>query len=247
MGNQAHLEKLGEGVAAWNRWRSVASVKPDLSEFDLKSYPNCAGIDFTAARLERADLTGVSLRGALLQGAHLAGAKLVGVDFAGSDMSAADLTGAIVDGAKYDRRMTCLGARVDLCTGSPRFVRHVLETDYIESFRSEHRLLSALWGLTSSYSRSFLRAAVVAVALVVGFSMLYALIPDMLHWPSAPIDRGSFEPIYYSASVFATLGASAIYPRRALGEIVTTTEVILGYIWLGYLVSILAQRANARF
>jgi hypothetical protein len=77
-------------------------------------------------------------------------------------------------------------------------------------------------------------------------------VTGMLYWSdssthTADLDRGWFEPLYYSTSVFATLGAGTIHPRHMLGEIVTTVEVILGYIWLGYLVSILAQRATARF
>jgi hypothetical protein len=74
----------------------------------------------------------------------------------------------------------------------------------------------------------------------------------MIHWSDSMTNRGGtdlpwFESLYYSAAMFTTVGANMIYPKDTAGEFVTLVEVILGYIWLGYLVSILAQRATARF
>jgi hypothetical protein len=252
MSDQGHLKKFREGVEEWNYWRQISHVVPDLSGAELADSGDWSGVDLSDVRLEGADLTRVSLEDASLQNARLSGARLVEAKLAGADLRGADLAGAVVDGIKYNRRMKCLGARVELCTGSPRFVRHVLETDYIESFGAEHPFLAAVWGLTSCHSRSFVRTALVAVAFVLGFSLVYWLVPEMiqrsdsivrlgeahLHWP---------ESIYYSTVTFTTLGASTIYPQAASGELVTLVEVVLGYIWLGYLVSILAQRATTRF
>jgi hypothetical protein len=253
MSNNGHLQKFHEGVTDWNHWRRVSPrTEPDLSGADLAAFDNCSGIDLKGTRLDGADLTGVNFEGAILQDASLPGARLVSANLAGSDLRGADLTGAIVGGVKYDRRMKCLGARVDLCIGSPRFIRHVLETDYIESFSTEHPVLSSIWGLTSCHSRSFVRAGLVAVAFVLIFSLAYWLAPGMIHWSNPLAHRGEtdlpwFESLYYSAAVFTTVGATTIYPQGTSGEFVTLVEVILGYIWLGYLVSILAQRATARF
>ncbi|HSS43397.1 MAG TPA: pentapeptide repeat-containing protein [Solirubrobacterales bacterium] len=253
MSDQWHLKKLREGVEEWNYWRqSSRRVVPDLSKAELASSGDWSGIDLSGVRLEGADLTGMNLEGASLQNATLCGARLVETRLGGADLRAADLSGAIVDGIRYDRRMKCLGAKVELCTGSPRFIRHVLETDYIESFSSEHPFLAAIWGLTSCHSRSFLRTALVAVAFVLGFSLVYWLVPGMIERSDSIANLSEahfqwFESIYYSTVTFTTLGASTIYPQATSGELVTLVEVVLGYIWLGYLVSILAQRATARF
>lgn len=249
MSNQGQLKKLHEGVEEWNHWRrSSSGVSPDLREANLTAQVKCSGANLRNARLDGADLTGVALQGADLRDASLTKAKLVGVDLRGADLRGVDLTAAIVDGVKYDRQMRCLGARVDLCTGNPRFVRHVLETDYIESFTAEHPLMSFIWGLTSRHSRSFVRAAIVAAAIVLTFSLAYWLAPGMLHW-SNPGEAGFpwLKSLYYSASMFTTVGTNTISPEATSGEFVTLVEVVLGYIWLGYLVSILAQRATARF
>lgn len=253
MSDLGHLKKFHEGVSEWNDWRKASRrVVPDLSGVELADSGDWSGIDLSGVRLEGADLTRVNLENASLQHARLAGARLVEAELAGVDLRGADLTGAFVDGIKYDRRMKCLGAKVELCTGSPRFIRHVFETDYIESFSAEHPFLAGVWGMTSCHSRSFLRTALVAVAFVLGFSLVYWLVPGMLQRSSSIASVGEthfhwFESIYYSTVTFTTLGASTIYPQATSGELVTLVEVVLGYIWLGYLVSILAQRATARF
>lgn len=227
MSKQSHLDMLGNGPAAWNAWRRDSPTRPDLSE---------------------ADLTGLKLAGANLSHANLSQADLTKTDLSGCDLRGADFTDARVDGVGYDRRMKCLGARVDSCTGSPRFVRHVLESDYIESFGDEHPVLSFVWGVTSCHSRSVLRVAAFAFAFVLAFALLYWIAPEMLRWPELQGANFSwFQSLYYSAATFTTVGASTINPRSTAGELVTLVEVILGYVWLGYLISILAQRATARF
>jgi uncharacterized protein YjbI with pentapeptide repeats len=84
MANPLHLEKLNEGVEAWNKWRGDQEAFGDLSDADL------------AGR----DLTGIDLRGTNLQHAKLRGAKLgrdgrlCDADIRDADLCQADLSGA---------------------------------------------------------------------------------------------------------------------------------------------------------
>ncbi len=56
MANPKHLDKLKEGVEAWNAWRDEnPDVMPDLVETNL------SGADLTGANLSVADLTGAIL------------------------------------------------------------------------------------------------------------------------------------------------------------------------------------------
>ena len=73
MANPEHLEKLNEGVEAWNQWRGSSESFGDLSEADLAE----------------GDLSGIDLRGTNLQRANLRGAKLG----RGSRLCDADLRG----------------------------------------------------------------------------------------------------------------------------------------------------------
>lgn len=113
MANREQLEKLKEGVAAWNQWRTEnPDLSIDLMKADLRDveYP---GIDFGEANLSRANfrdaiLTGADLSLAVLTGANLTGAKLTNADLSGAsgenvqffgvDASDADLSEAVLKG-----------------------------------------------------------------------------------------------------------------------------------------------------
>jgi uncharacterized protein YjbI with pentapeptide repeats len=61
--NEAHLQKLREGVQAWNAWRGTSDESPDLREADLR------GANLSKAKLSKADLSGAYLIEAKLSGA----------------------------------------------------------------------------------------------------------------------------------------------------------------------------------
>jgi len=82
MGNEDHIARLKNGVAAWNDWRDAM---PDVL------YPDLSG-----ANLSGADLSGANLSGANFRRADLSGAKLGGADLHEADLSGADLRRAIL-------------------------------------------------------------------------------------------------------------------------------------------------------
>src|SRR5207302_5123177 len=81
MVNQRHLNKLREGVKAWNQWREEEPESvPDLRKADLHG-ATFTGIDFGRTYLDGADLRNaklcsVSLNSASLYQTNLSGAKL---------------------------------------------------------------------------------------------------------------------------------------------------------------------------
>jgi uncharacterized protein YjbI with pentapeptide repeats len=96
MANQDHLDKLREGVNAWNRWRKDhPQITPDLS-----------GAELTGANLQRANLTATNLRDASLLRADLKEAS-----FDGADLRHANLAEANLGGTSFDEAITegCLG------------------------------------------------------------------------------------------------------------------------------------------
>jgi hypothetical protein len=95
MANPEHLERLAEGVAAWNRWRTEnPDVKPDLHEAKLADGLKLDGIDLSDANLKQAFVKAVSLRGAVLRRAKLDNAYLRAARLDGADLSRASLAGA---------------------------------------------------------------------------------------------------------------------------------------------------------
>ena len=107
MANQVHLDILGKGVEAWNKWRSQnnAAFRPDLASSDLTgtdlSGAHLYGANLDNSRLVMADLsaawlTNATLLQADLMGANLTGAHLVMTDLRGANLQGADITRAVV-------------------------------------------------------------------------------------------------------------------------------------------------------
>lgn len=96
MGDTVLLNRLRDGVEAWNGWRGRhRSEQVDLS-----------GLDLTRADLRRADLananfTGACLRGARLMGANLGRATLTEADFRQANLAEANLEGATAIRANF--------------------------------------------------------------------------------------------------------------------------------------------------
>ena len=89
MANIEHLERLKEGVIAWNLWRKESpGIHPDLRDADLRSADlrgsNLANADLHRAILAKAKLSNADLRGADLRGVDFSGARLDGVNFSRS-------------------------------------------------------------------------------------------------------------------------------------------------------------------
>jgi len=253
MPNSHHLDMLAHGVKEWNKWREDSPrVLPDLEGADLAAIASdFSGINLRNANLRKARLSGVSLANGNLYDARLNEAELVDADVRGADLRGTDFSAAIVDGIRYDRGMKCLGARVDTCTGSPRFRRAVIEADYIEAFIFEHPFLSRAWSWTSDYSRSPMRIGLVGLMIIGLFAAIYYIFPAEVYWPGAApagvLPRELwFAPVYYSVVTFTTLGYGDIHPATTSGEMLAVCEVLIGYVWLGYLISVLALRASAR-
>ncbi len=104
MANPEHVERLKQGVEAWNQWRRIyPKILPDLSGCILKdanlSEANLRSVNLSnailrSADLSRADLQGASLIGAGLNDADLSGADLRDANLRDANLSNADLANA---------------------------------------------------------------------------------------------------------------------------------------------------------
>jgi TIR domain/Pentapeptide repeats (8 copies) len=102
MANEAHLARLKQGVAAWNRWREVnPGIKPDLVEADFMK-ADLYGADLCGANFFQADLHGANLREADLSEASLGRANLEQADLSGVDLGGANLWEANLHRAKLE-------------------------------------------------------------------------------------------------------------------------------------------------
>jgi uncharacterized protein YjbI with pentapeptide repeats len=101
--DSAHLEVLGQGVAAWNAWRNEDPFRePDLSGADLTK-ANLVGANLSGANLSGAQLLWATLCSANLSHANLSDAKLGATDLAGANLSGANLAVANISNANLIR------------------------------------------------------------------------------------------------------------------------------------------------
>jgi len=207
------------------------------------------GAKLVRAYLERANLWGVHLEGADLRGAHLEGAFLLGAHLEGAVLRGANLESAEVSGVTYDCKGKYQGIRVATCYGSPMFKRHAQDQDWLEEYLDTRKtwwqkLVKSLWWITSDYGRSIGRWVLVSLGLAILFACIYHFIlgPNAFSFNAKnPLPQyGLFTMIYYSVVTFTTLGFGDITPITKTAACFVMSEVILGYVMLGGLISIFA-------
>ena len=245
----------------------------DLAHADLRdallldanlSGANLRQADLSGAALTKVDLTGAKLRGADLSGADLTGAHvdnktdLIGanltraslllVDLSKADLRQADLSEANVTAAKIDRRTRCRGIRAATCYGSPRFKRIANDNDYIEEFRAtpSGKYLYWPWLIFFDCGRSFWRWAAWSLLAALTFGVVFHALGEGAFSYNSDLPWSCLKTLYYSVVTFTTLGFGDITPNTQTAAILVMLEVVLGYIMLGALISILADKIARR-
>lgn len=248
----------------------------DLSGANLESAQLChAGLgmanlsnvdafraDFSGATLTGADLSHANFCRAKLIGSRLREAKLVGTDFAGADLRNAQLSLCNVAGARFDNadlrdaRLRSIrsfesavwfGADIRNINfaGAYRLHRHMIDENYLREFRETsplHEHLYKIWSLTSDCGRSLTRWWIVILVLAAVFAGLFAMIGVEL----APHDPNAMTYFYFSLVTLTTLGYGDITPNSSIGQALVLLEVCVGYVMLGGLIAILANKMARR-
>ena len=111
MANQEHLDKLREGVEAWNQWRQEhPEIQPDLANANSNhanlvganlSHTYLGGVDFSFANLQNANLSGSALRGVDFTVANLSGANLSSTNLWDTNFMRSGPGPAICDSANF--------------------------------------------------------------------------------------------------------------------------------------------------
>lgn len=213
----------------------------------------------TGANLIGASLKGsyikADLRSAKLENTNLHGAIVNNTDLRGAVLIRANFEGADVTGVKYDREGQYQGIRVATCYGSPMFKRHAQDQDWLEEYLATRdtwfqKVIARLWRLTSDYGRSLFRWALSSLLLAVLFGgVFWALGPASFvvpHLPQTPWYKGLMTMTYYSVVTFTTLGFGDVVPRDLSAAVLVMIEVIVGYVMLGGLISIFANKLARR-
>jgi hypothetical protein len=136
-----------------------------------------------------------------------------------------------------------LGIRgLDSCFGNALFKRAAADQDFLDTLEAHLKgtrgmALFRAWGLID-YGRSLPR---VAAAI---YGVIYRIFPHILDYKDSA--NTWFTPYYFSIVTYTTLGFGDVRPATLAGEIIVSSEVILGYTTLGLLLSVLAQSIARR-
>jgi hypothetical protein len=247
--------------------------KADLAEAsligaDLESVylaeANLRDADLRGVNLQGADLSGADLSGANLAGANLGRAKLVRACITGASLCNTDVYNADVTDMTYGSYRSMRGHFYGIrglgsCYGNALFVRDARDQDYLDTLENRiestppaagrrwKRFWFAAWGLVD-YGRSLGRVFAFAFLIAMAFGMVY-LFDRSFDWGliDYPTSANSpLSPFYYSIVTYTKLGFGYMQPKHWIGEIILVSEGTLGYVTLGLLLSILANRVARR-
>jgi uncharacterized protein YjbI with pentapeptide repeats len=213
------------------------------------------------ATLSKADLSGADLRTASLRRARVREAVLVNADLTSAKLDKADLALCDVAGATFNnasmREARLRAVRqfekaqwygVDThdinFAGAYRIRRHIIDENYLKEFRESgpwSRALYRLWWITGNCGRSVGRWLAWVVMISVIFRFLYQV---------TEVDYGLYHswisPWYFSVVTLTTLGYGDAFPASTGAKLLAITEVGIGYVMLGGLLSIFANKIARR-
>ena len=214
------------------------------------------------ATLTGADLKHAKLCSASLHSARFHEANLKHTDFSSANLTGADLSNSHVEHATFFQanlqqanlyqvagfeKASWIGADMRNINYSGAYLlqRFARDQNYIKEFRERSpytRFIYYLWWITSDCGRSILRW----LALICIVGLLYAGLYTLVDINYGDHDVIWFTPIYYSFVTMTSLGYGDISPQGLYGEILAVSEVLIGYIMLGGLLSIFANKLARR-
>ena len=250
-------------------------MRADLSEANLED-ADLSGASLANADLSEANLREAKLSGAILENADLSGANLTYADLSEADLTQIKYTKdevfdrltkwwipkliKIPPGLRrlqYVQKLKPIEitnfraidtSKLNSST-NPVLKRHIDDYQFILGFKEKscvHQwLFYPLWKGTSDCGRSLLLWLIWSVGLVWVFTGVYSY---YLRGCFSPGNLKWFDFLYFSVVTFTTLGFGDVHPQigQPNAQLWVMFEVIIGYIMLGGLISILANKLARR-
>ncbi len=249
----------------WLQGARLDSVlpRPALRGINLRG-ANLARSGLRGAVLVGADLrdtvlTGASLQGAILVDADLRGAYLQEADIRGTNLRNADLRAAHCAFAKVDGETLLFTHRIGPATdftgvsldsarvepGLKQLLEYNVRRRRWEEWYGHHPLLgppTRLFWIMCDYGHSTWRIVLSFAVLAIVYALGYKALPETVVavWASSPAEPMSLSyALYFSVVTMTTLGFGDVYasPHSLLGQFLLSSQVILGYVLLGALVT----------
>ncbi len=143
---------------------------------------------------------------------------------------------------------------------NPFFKRYVSDQQFIRAFKEKHPFWALVWRWSSDYGRSLGLWALWSLLIALSFSFVYMPAPTWFPaWlqevmpqfhqvtvTDSSTDLTFWKSFYFSIVTFTTLGFGDVVAANTSARILVTMEVIFGYVMLGGLISIFANKLASR-
>jgi hypothetical protein len=100
-----------------------------------------------------------------------------------------------------------------------------------------------VWGWLD-YGRSLARVAIFGFSIMIAYGIIFVNSPGVLNYTNSA--NTWLTPFYFSVVTFTTLGFGDVRPNSVTGEVLVSSEVIIGYVTLGLLLAVLAEKIARR-
>jgi hypothetical protein len=162
----------------------------------------------------------------------------------------------ILEATKKERRITktnteILSENIKIILGEKGTARYPIigkkmkDDLFLMKYKEKHKITHFLWWIFADCGRSFFRWALWSIL----FAVLFAYLFFSMGTEAFSVSKLSFSfetMLYYSVVTFTTLGFGDVIPNTVEASRLVMLEVILGYIMLGGLISILANKLARR-
>jgi len=177
---------------------------------------------------------------------HFTNSTLEGSDLRGSWLSDVDFSGSNLGFVKFNNQTDFQNIDVNCFEGTsnPLFLSFIKRKHYLKHFKDQSNTNAVkyyIWWLISDCGQSFFRWFLTSIFIIIVFGYVFTFNQNAFIIANNRTPTG-FTFYYYSIVAFTTLGFGDIVPNNIVGEILISIEVVLGYLMLGGLLSIFANK-----
>ncbi len=222
---------------------NLLNAKLDNATLSLASL---VGADFKTASLKGARLREAKLQGADFTNACLKDANISLCDVRGACFNNADLRGTRLRDIKGVDRAHWIGVDIRDINFSGAYLmrRFIIDQNFLHEFRRQSKLSALLyniWWITSDCGRSIARWCFFTFLIAFLFSLAYIFV-EINYGES----KTWLSPFYYSVVTLTSLGYGDVVPASTSAQVIAMMEVLAGYVMLGGLLSIFANKMARR-
>lgn len=250
MADPEHIAELMKGVESWNQWRkNNPSTRPNLQGDNLQG-ADLQGADLQGANLQKAKIGGLKARFAIVDGDTLIDTPLYDrdTDFSGVGLDSARIEGSLKSALKRNIRQKYWEKRYK----KNRLLNIVRPFWWASDYGSSTtRIILSFIGLSLFFSILYLIPTPapsidfwpkfdINLPFVKGIDS-YTTISQNGAEITVPLSFGQriVRAIYFSVVTMTTLGFGDItpHPESLIGNILVMSQVLIGYVLLGALIT----------